>query len=138
MTKTEELQVKSRGNNDVINITDSVAQAVGKSGVKDGIVTVFVVGSTAGITTTEYEPGLADYDLEAAFEKIAPKNARYEHEETWHDNNGHAHVRASLLGPSITVPIVEGRMMLGTWQQIILIDFDTRARNRTIVCQIVS
>ncbi len=138
MTKTEELQVKSRGNNDVINITDSVAQAVGKSGVKDGIVTVFVVGSTAGITTTEYEPGLADYDLEAAFEKIAPKNARYEHEETWHDDNGHAHVRASLLGPSITVPIVEGRMMLGTWQQIILIDFDTRARNRTIVCQIVS
>ncbi len=138
MTKTEELQVKSRGNNDVINITDSVAQAVGKSGVKDGIVTVFVVGSTAGITTTEYEPGLANYDLEAAFEKIAPKNARYEHEETWHDDNGHAHVRASLLGPSITVPIVEGRMMLGTWQQIILIDFDTRARNRTIVCQIVS
>ena len=138
MTKTEELQVKSRGNNDVINITDSVAQAVGKSGVKDGIVTVFVVGSTAGITTTEYEPGLADYDLEAAFEKIAPKNARYEHEETWHDDNGHAHVRASLLGPSITVPIVEGRMTLGTWQQIILIDFDTRARNRTIVCQIVS
>ncbi len=138
MTKTEELQVKSRGNNDVINITDSVAQAVGKSGVKDGIVTVFVVGSTAGITTTEYEPGLADYDLEAAFEKIAPKNARYEHEETWHDDNGHAHVRASLLGPSITVPIVEGRMALGTWQQIILIDFDTRARNRTIICQIVS
>ena len=138
MTKTEELQVKSRGNNDVINITDSVAQAVGKTGVKDGIVTVFVVGSTAGITTTEYEPGLADYDLEAAFEKIAPKNARYEHEETWHDDNGHAHVRASLLGPSITVPIVEGRMMLGTWQQIILIDFDTRARNRTIICQIVS
>ncbi len=138
MTKTEELQVKSRGNNDVINITDSVAQAVGKSGIKDGIVTVFVVGSTAGITTTEYEPGLADYDLEAAFEKIAPKNARYEHEETWHDDNGHAHVRASLLGPSITVPIVEGRMTLGTWQQIILIDFDTRARNRTIVCQIVS
>ena len=138
MTKTEELQVKSRGNNDVINITDSVAQAVGKSGIKDGIVTVFVVGSTAGITTTEYEPGLADYDLEAAFEKIAPKNARYEHEETWHDDNGHAHVRASLLGPSITVPIVEGRMMLGTWQQIILIDFDTRARNRIIVCQIVS
>ena len=138
MTKTEELQVKSRGNNDVINITDSVAQAVGKSGVKDGIVTVFVVGSTAGITTTEYEPGLADYDLEAAFEKIAPKNARYEHEETWHDDNGHAHVRASLLGPSITVPIVEGRMTLGTWQQIILIDFDTRARNRTIICQIVS
>ena len=137
MTTVKKLQIKTKGNNDVINITDSVAQAVGKSGVKDGIVTVFVVGSTAGITTTEHEPGLADYDLEAAFEKIAPQNARYEHEETWHDDNGHAHVRASLLGPSITVPIVDGAMTLGTWQQIILIDFDTRARNRTIICQIV-
>jgi len=137
MIKTEKLQIKSKGNNDVINITDSVFGAVKKSGVKDGIVTVFVVGSTAGITTTEYEPGLADYDLEAAFEKIAPKNGRYEHEETWHDDNGHAHVRASLLGPSITIPIIEGRLTLGTWQQIILIDFDTRARTRNIICQIL-
>ncbi len=137
MTKTQKLQVKSKGNNDVINITDSVAAAVSKSGTKDGIVTVFVPGSTAGITTTEYEPGLADYDLEAAFEKIAPKNARYEHEETWHDDNGHAHVRASLLGPSLSVPIVEGELTLGTWQQIILIDFDTRPRTRNIICQIL-
>ncbi len=137
MTKTEKLQVKSRGNNDVINITDSVVAAAAKSGIRDGIVTVFVVGSTAGITTTEYEPGLANYDLETAFEKIAPKNARYEHEETWHDDNGHAHVRASLLGASITVPIVDGRLTLGTWQQIILVDFDTRPRNRTIICQIL-
>jgi secondary thiamine-phosphate synthase enzyme len=137
MTKTEKLQIKSKGNNDVINITDSVAAAVSKSGTRDGIVTVFVPGSTAGITTTEYEPGLVNHDLEAAFEKIAPKNARYEHEETWHDDNGHAHVRASLLGPSISVPIVDGELTLGTWQQIILIDFDTMARNRTIICQIM-
>jgi len=137
MTKTEKLQVKSRGNNDVINITDSVVAAAAKSGIRDGIVTVFVVGSTAGITTTEYEPGLANYDLETAFEKIAPKNARYEHEETWHDDNGHAHVRASLLGPSLSVPIVEGELTLGTWQQIILIDFDTRPRTRNIICQIL-
>jgi secondary thiamine-phosphate synthase enzyme len=138
MTYNKKLQVSSKGNNEVINITDSVAAAVNESGVKDGVVTVFVVGSTAAITTTEYEPGLVNYDLEAAFEKIAPANAEYEHEKTWHDDNGHSHVRASLVGPSITVPIVGGELTLGTWQQIILIDFDTRARNRTVVCQILS
>ncbi|MFA5784237.1 MAG: secondary thiamine-phosphate synthase enzyme YjbQ [Phycisphaerae bacterium] len=138
MTYNKKLQVSSKGNNEVINITDSVAAAVNESGVKDGVVTVFVVGSTAAITTTEYEPGLVNYDLEAVFEKIAPANAEYEHEKTWHDDNGHSHVRASLVGPSITVPIVGGELTLGTWQQIILIDFDTRARNRTVVCQILS
>jgi secondary thiamine-phosphate synthase enzyme len=137
MTKTEKLRINSRGNNDVVNITDSVAAAVRNSGVKDGVVTVFVVGSTAGITTTEYEPGLVNYDLEAAFEKIAPKNAQYEHEKTWHDDNGHAHVRASLLGPSITIPIVKGELALGTWQQVILIDFDTGPRKRSIICQMI-
>jgi secondary thiamine-phosphate synthase enzyme len=137
MTKTEKLKIDSGGNNDVINITDSVAAAVKKSDVKNGVVIVFVVGSTAGITTTEYEPGLVNYDLEAAFEKIAPKNAQYEHEQTWHDDNGHAHVRASLLGPSITIPVIDGELSLGTWQQIILIDFDTRPRKRNIICQIL-
>jgi secondary thiamine-phosphate synthase enzyme len=137
MVKTEQLQVPTRGNNQVINITDEVGRAVGGSGVTDGIVTVFNVGSTAGITTTEFEPGLANHDLEAAFERIAPAHGRYEHEETWHDDNGHSHVRASLLGPSLSVPVVGGRMTLGTWQQIILVDFDTRARTRTVVCQIV-
>lgn len=138
MTITQKIQVKTQGNNDVVDITDSVSGVVAKSGVKDGVVTVFVVGSTAGITTTEAEPGLVNYDLEAVFEKIAPADAVYEHEKTWHDDNGHSHVRASLLGPSLTVPIVEGKMTLGTWQQIILIDFDTSSRDRTIVCQIVS
>jgi secondary thiamine-phosphate synthase enzyme len=137
MTKTQKLQVKTKGNNDVVDVTDLVREAVAESEVKNGVVTVFAVGSTAGITTTEHEPGLVNYDLEAAFEKIAPKNARYEHEKTWHDDNGHAHVRASLLGPSLTVPIVGGELTLGTWQQIILIDFDTRARSRTIICQIM-
>lgn len=135
MVRTEEIRVKTNGNNHIVDITRQVTEAVGKSGIVNGVVTVFVVGSTAGVTTTEYEPGLADYDLEAAFEKIAPKNGRYEHEETWHDDNGHAHVRASLLGPSITIPIVDGELTLGTWQQIILIDFDTRQRMRNIVCQ---
>jgi secondary thiamine-phosphate synthase enzyme len=137
MVKTEEIKVKTKGNCHVVNITDEVTEAVGKSGIKDGVATVFNVGSTAGITTTEYEPGLVNYDLEAAFERIAPANARYEHEETWHDNNGHAHVRASLLGPSLSVPIVDGRLTLGTWQQIILVEFDTRARTRAVICQIV-
>lgn len=135
--KTEEIQVATQGNNHVLDITAEVANAVGRSGVQDGVATVFHVGSTGGITTTEFEPGLAEHDLEAAFEKIAPASARYVHEQTWHDDNGHSHVRASLLGPSLSVPFVAGRLTLGTWQQIILIDFDTRARTRTIVCQIV-
>lgn len=138
MTKTEKLQIKTKGNNEVINITDEVVTTVSKSGIKDGVVTVFNVGSTAGITTTEFEPGLVNYDLETLFEKIAPANISYEHEKTWHDDNGHAHVRASLLGPSLSVPIIDGRLTLGTWQQIILIDFDTRSRTRTVICQIVS
>ena len=137
MVKTHELNIKTNGNCEVVNITDQVAAAVAKSGMADGTVTVFNVGSTAGITTTEFEPGLANYDLKTAFEKIAPQNARYEHEETWHDDNGHSHVRASLLGPSLTVPVVAGRLTLGTWQQIILIDFDTRPRTRTVICQMV-
>jgi secondary thiamine-phosphate synthase enzyme len=137
MVKTQEITIKTKGNCEVVNITDQVGEAVAHSDIRDGAVTVFNIGSTAGITTTEYEPGLANYDLKAAFEKLAPENARYEHEETWHDDNGHAHVRATLLGPSLSVPIVAGRLMLGTWQQIILIDFDTRARTRTVICQIM-
>ncbi len=135
--RTEEIQVATRGNNHVIDITAEVARAVGGSGVHDGVVTVFHVGSTGGITTTEFEPGLAEHDIEAAFEKIAPADGRYVHEQTWHDDNGHSHVRASLLGPSLSVPFVAGRLTLGTWQQIILVDFDTRARTRTVICQIV-
>ncbi|MHC4194279.1 MAG: secondary thiamine-phosphate synthase enzyme YjbQ, partial [Planctomycetota bacterium] len=114
-----------------------VSAAVAESGIRDGTVTVFNVGSTAGITTTEYEPGLVKYDIEAAFEKIAPRGGRYEHEETWHDDNGHSHVRATLLGPSLSVPVVSKELTLGTWQQIILVDFDTRGRTRTVVCQII-
>ena len=137
MVKTQEITIRTKGNCEVVNITDQVEVAVGRSEIRDGAVTVFNIGSTAGITTTEYEPGLANYDLKAAFEKLAPENGRYEHEETWHDDNGHAHVRASLLGPSLSVPIVDGRLTLGTWQQIILVDFDTRPRTRTIICQII-
>ncbi len=137
MVKTRNLQIKTQGDCEVVNITGQVADAAAQSQIKDGIVTVFNVGSTAAITTTEYEPGLVNHDIKAAFEKLAPADGRYEHEETWHDDNGHSHVRATMLGPSLTVPIVDGRLTLGTWQQIILVDFDTRPRTRTVVCQII-
>jgi secondary thiamine-phosphate synthase enzyme len=137
MFRTERIEVRTRGNCHVVNITNEVSEAVAKSGIFDGVATLFNVGSTAGITTTEYEPGLANHDIEALFERIAPANGNYEHEKTWHDDNGHAHVRASLLGPSLSVPIVGGQLTLGTWQQIVLVDFDTRARTRTVICQII-
>ncbi|HON93823.1 MAG TPA: secondary thiamine-phosphate synthase enzyme YjbQ [Sedimentisphaerales bacterium] len=137
MVKTERLQIHTHGNNHVINITDSVVELIRGCDLAVGVAILFVVGSTAGLTTTEYEPGLANHDLNAAFERIAPQDGFYEHENTWHDDNGHSHVRASLLGPSLSVPFVDGRLALGTWQQIILIDFDTRSRTRTVVCQIM-
>ena len=137
MVKTHKIKVKTKGNCHIVDITDMVAEQIGKSGIENGTVTIFNVGSTAGVTTIEYEPGLVDHDIAAAFEKIAPQNGRYLHEETWHDDNGHAHVRATLLGPSLVVPIVDGSMTLGTWQQVVLVDFDTRARTRDVVCQVV-
>ncbi len=137
MTYGERIRVSTRGNTDVADITAEVARVVAGSKVRNGVAVVFVVGSTAGITTTEAEPGLMTHDLKAFFERIAPEGEYYKHEATWHDDNGHAHVRASALGPSITVPVVDGRMTLGTWQQIVLIDFDTRGRQREVVVQVV-
>jgi secondary thiamine-phosphate synthase enzyme len=137
MVKTEQIQVKTAGNCHVINLTEQTSEAVARSGLQAGVVTLFNVGSTAGLTTTEYEPGLVSHDLKAAFERIAPEGGDYAHEETWHDDNGHSHVRASLLGPSLSVPFTAGRLTLGTWQQIILVDFDTQPRIRTIVCQMI-
>jgi len=137
MVKTKKLKVQTKGNCDIVDITKEVNDTIAKSGVSNGTVTVFNVGSTAGITTTEYEPGLVNHDIAEAFEKIATRNSRYEHEKTWHDDNGHAHVRASVLGPSLTIPVVDGQMTLGTWQQIVLVDFDTQPRTRTVICQII-
>ncbi|HDS83758.1 MAG TPA: YjbQ family protein [Phycisphaerales bacterium] len=137
MVYTQTLHIPTHGNCHLVDITAQVQQAVDQSGLKNGVVTVFNVGSTAGITTIEFEPGLVHHDMKAAFEKLAPENASYEHEKTWHDDNGHAHVRASLLGPSLAVPFCDGALTLGTWQQITLIDFDTRKRTRKIVCQII-
>ena len=137
MVKTEVLEVPTKGNCHSVDLTGEVQMAVAGSGLANGTVTIFNIGSTAGITTIEYEPGLVKHDINAAFEKIAPQSGRYEHEETWHDDNGHAHVRASLLGPSLVVPFRNQDLILGTWQQIVLIDFDTRPRTRKVVCQMM-
>jgi secondary thiamine-phosphate synthase enzyme len=137
MVKTEEITIKTKGNCHIFDITSKVQAALSKSDIANGTVTLFNIGSTASITTIEYEPGLVNYDINEALEKVAPQNGHYEHEKTWHDDNGHAHVRASLLGPSLVVPFVDGQLTLGTWQQIVLIDFDTRSRTRKIICQLI-
>ena len=136
MFESVTLQFSSKGNCDIIDITPQVGQAIYESSVDSGTVTVFITGSTAGVTTVEYEPGLID-DLDKLFERIAPKNIPYGHDARWGDGNGHSHVRASLLGSSLVVPFSSKRMMLGTWQQIIVIDFDNRPRNRTVQLQIM-
>lgn len=134
--KSEALKLRTRGHSDVIDITDKVAAILSRSGVSDGIFTLFVIGSTAGLTTIEFEPGLV-HDIKEAFERVAPEKGHYEHHERWGDDNGNSHVRASILGPSLTVPFNSGKLCLGTWQQIVLIDFDTQPRDREIVCQIL-
>ena len=133
---TKSFSVKTKGDTDIIDITTQVSNALEESKLKNGILTVFVSGSTAGITTTEYEPGLLK-DLPALFEKLIPKSAHYQHDLTWGDGNGYSHVRAALLKSFFTVPFVNGEMILGTWQQIILIDFDNRHRHREIVVQMI-
>lgn len=130
------LQIKSRGENDIIDITEQASMAVKESKTENGIVTVFVVGSTAAITTIEYEPGLKS-DFPDTLSRIAPKGIQYRHDDTWHDGNGHSHVRASLIGPSLTIPFIEGNLTLGRWQQIVLIEMDTTPRNRRVVMQVI-
>ncbi|MFQ5738067.1 MAG: secondary thiamine-phosphate synthase enzyme YjbQ [Acidobacteriota bacterium] len=134
--KSFTLKVEAQPTCDVVDLTSQVADHLRESGLREGTVTLFVVGSTAGITTVEFEPGLIK-DLEEFFEKVAPATRDYHHEQMWHDGNGYSHIRASLLGPSLTVPFREGRMRLGTWQQIVLINFDNRARSREVAMQVV-
>ena len=136
MIVSKQLTLNTQGEGDTLDITSGVERAVREAGVKNGVVTLFVIGSTAALTTIEYEPG-ALADLKRAFEVIAPRDQEYQHHLRWHDDNGHSHVRAALLGPSLSVPFVGGQLTLGTWQQIILIDFDTRPRQRKVVAQIV-
>ena len=136
MVTTVTHEVRTRGQGDVQDITDLVAEAVGQSRTRDGVATVFVTGSTAGITTLEFEPGAVS-DLNDAFESIAPRGQEYRHHLRWGDDNGSSHVRAAILGPSIAVPFRDGHLLVGTWQQIVLVEFDTRPRSRRFVVQVV-
>ncbi len=120
----------------MIDITESTSKAIEDSKLEQGIVTIFASGSTAAVTTIEYEPGLKT-DFPKMLSRIVPKNIEYEHDKTWHDRNGHSHVRASLVGPSLTVPFKDGRLLLGTWQQIVVVEMDTRERERKIILQIM-
>ncbi len=130
------IPVQSKGFNDIIDITIFVREFVEKEKLVNGQLLVFINGSTAAISTIEYEPGLLQ-DLPAMLEKIAPMHQRYRHDDTWHDGNGYAHLRSTLIGPSFTVPVAEGRLVLGTWQQIILVDFDNSPRHRSVFLQFV-
>ena len=133
---TDGVEISTKGHTDIVDITGDVSDILTRGGLTQGILTVFVSGSTAGVTTIEFEPGLLQ-DLPEAFQKIAPTGVTYHHDATWGDGNGYAHVRAALLGCSLTVPFTDGRMRLGTWQQIVIIDFDSRSRNRRIVVQMM-
>jgi secondary thiamine-phosphate synthase enzyme len=134
--RTKTIQVKSGPDLEILDITDRVRAAVRESGLKAGNVTIFVPGSTASVTTTEFEPNL-NRDLKSAVERLVPSDLDYEHHKTWGDENGKSHVRASLFGPGITVPFTGGKLILGSWQQIVLLDFDVPARSRDVVLQIM-
>lgn len=131
-----QIQLSTRGNGDVLDITEDVSREVRAAGVHNGVVVLFAPSSTSALTTLEFEPG-AVHDLRQAFERVAPADADYRHNLKWGDGNGHAHVRHALLGPSLTIPFVEGTMTLGTWQQIVLLDFDNRPRSRRVVVQVL-
>jgi len=133
---TDTIELSTKGSGDLVNITDHVAGLLRASSLKEGNVTLFVIGSTAGITTFEYEPGLIN-DMRRFYEQMAPSNRHYSHDETWGDANGFSHVRAAFTGPSLTIPFEKGRLFLGTWQQVVLAEFDNRPRDRRVVVQIM-
>ena len=136
MVVTREIALNTKGECDTINITQDIEKELSKAGISTGVVTIFVAGSTAGITTTEYEPGVMA-DLKNMWERIIPRTIDYAHNRRWGDGNGYSHVRASLLGASLNIPFQDSRLMTGTWQQIVLVDFDNRPRSRRVILQIV-
>jgi secondary thiamine-phosphate synthase enzyme len=136
MVFTSKHQVSTSGQGDAHDLTGQVSAAVRQSKIQNGIATVFVVGSTAGLSTIEFEPG-AVHDLSKVFEQLAPRNGEYRHHLRWGDDNGSSHVRAALLGPSVTIPFANGELLLGTWQQIALFEFDTQSRRREVVIQLI-
>ena len=129
------LEVETDGNNEIVNLSTELSRRL--TGKGDGIVNVFVVGSTAAITTLEYESGLVKHDLPNVLQRLVPDDARYEHEATWNDDNGHSHIRAAFIGPSVTIPFAKGKLLTGEYQQVVLIDFDTRPRRRIVICTIL-
>lgn len=131
-----ELNLETRGEGDIIDITNRIEETIKASGTKNGLVNIFLPGSTGAVTTIEYEPGLLK-DLPAALERIAPSNAYYEHEKMWHDGNGRSHVRASIIGPSLSIPIRDGKLILGTWQQVVFLELDIRPRRRSLIITIL-
>jgi secondary thiamine-phosphate synthase enzyme len=133
---TKEIHVASGGENDVVDVTEEVQKAVREAKLGSGVVTVFVPGSTAAVTTMEFEPGLAR-DFPEMLGRVAPKDRGYEHQKAWNDDNGHSHVKAALVGPSLVVPFVDGDLTLGTWQQVVFIELDIRRRDRRLVLQIM-
>jgi len=133
---TGEIHLSTKGEVDIINITDDVQKIVDASGIKNGFALIFCVGSTCAVSTIEYEPGLKK-DIPKALDRLFPKDIYYHHEETWHDGNGHSHVRATFLKPDLMVPVVKGKLTLGTWQQIIFLELDIRSRSRKIVVQVM-
>ncbi len=136
VVKDKRFKVNTESNLDIKNITDQGQKTVRESGVKEGTATLFVSGSTAAITTIEYESGLV-HDISEALDRLFPQDMYYKHHEKWHDGNGHSHMRASFIGPSLTVPITDGKLELGTWQQIILCDMDVPSREREIIVKII-
>jgi secondary thiamine-phosphate synthase enzyme len=134
--KTTSISLNTRGDADIHDITDQIEHHVTQSGFRDGIVTIFCPSSTSALTTIEYESGALS-DLRRLFDEIVPQNREYAHNERWHDGNGHSHVRAALLGPALTIPFVDQKRPLGTWQQVIYVDFDNRPRRRELVVQLI-
>lgn len=134
--ETHFIELTTKGNTHIIDITENVQDILTKARFREGTTTVFVIGSTGGITTVEFEPGLVNTDLPRLFDILAPYGEHYAHHNTWGDDNGSSHLKASLLGCSLTVPFMDGSLLLGTWQQIVFIDFDTRPRNRRLVVQL--
>jgi secondary thiamine-phosphate synthase enzyme len=130
------IDVKTEGSSDAINLSPQLAKKIAELG-GDGIVHLFIAGSTAGLTTIEFEPGLIKHDLPKLFQKLIPDDGAYDHEATWNDDNGHSHLRAMLVGPSVSVPFANGKLLTGEYQQVVLIDFDTRPRKRTIICTVI-
>jgi len=136
MIFTDTISLNTKGFTDIIDITDRVASILHESKIENGLVTVFCTGSTGAITTIEYEAGVIN-DLKKAIEKIAPSNIPYEHDKRWGDGNGFSHVRAALMKPSLSIPVINGKLTIGTWQQVVFIDFDNRGRQRTLIVQVM-